>query len=218
MYSGGNLCTCCLEETHRYHEFDDLRSCLLRSRCFPASASCSSTTMRRYSRLLADSLIALPALIRTLYPALLLWFIYARVYSFWFDQVGRGAWGPAWPVGRTRLVISMVALPLWGACMTCWRVLGRVKRRILPGALREKYAGVIGVDIEGKFEGKAVARSRRSGWSKWGADMAAYVFVVLGIFLLSTYECVGDARYRPLIRQAARKPRPAGYHNGGIFF
>ncbi|KIY53625.1 glycosyltransferase family 69 protein [Fistulina hepatica ATCC 64428] len=94
---------------------------------------------------------------------------------------------------------------------TCRRGLVRFRRQ-------PQYSQLYNLDPEDEAT-PATSRPRYSkGW-KQHAALGFYGFLtVIGLYLAITYEQPADIRYRPILREALRKPRPQGYHNGDRVF
>jgi len=53
-----------------------------------------------------------------LLPLVLLWLLYRAAYRYWDEMTwGEYRWDTTWPRGRTRLVLLMFVVPVWGALM-----------------------------------------------------------------------------------------------------
>lgn len=160
-------------------------------------------------------------------PAALFASIYHYLYGYWLSKVGNGAWAPAWPLNRTRLVLLMGTLPLWGAGMALAMVGSVAARRLWAWwRTRRERRGYrqldinLGADADGDGDDDRRMRyvrksgsGRRWGWYAW---LGAYLSLVLaGVYMLETYELPGDHRYKADVEKAVKAPRPEGYGDGG---
>lgn len=162
-------------------------------------------------------------------PVLLLAFIYHQTFLFWYATVGGGAWAPAWPTGRTRLVLCMVAVPLWALIMLVWMHVLVIARKTLSSRSksRNEYQLVDSnmrpdptnnpVDGDEGLQYKRFFFPLRRIGRSWFISFGIYLSLVLvGVFLLATYEYAGDHRYRSKIRVASRTHKSKGYGSGGM--
>ena len=142
--------------------------------------------------------------------------IYAVAFAIWSNTVGVGAWSPAWPVARTRFVLVMITTPIWAAfmasCAVVWRFIG-------PRSSSRSYQGYELAPVSHLEQlptpGKIYSRPQISWWT---VRLSMYLLTVaFGIFLLCFYEQPNDIRFRPLLTEAMRSPRPKGFGNEGMF-
>lgn len=150
------------------------------------------------------------------------WF-YHYFYNLWLNKVGQGSWPPAWPAPRTRLVLLMVTIPVWGFCMSMWMisvpVAKWVSRATLNKLRRRHHRSMSILDMGHTYasdaQGPRFGR-RRTRKLQWVATLGIYAsLAVAGVYMFETSELPGDHRYRPDIEAAIRSPRPEGYGNGG---
>ncbi|KAH7104564.1 cryptococcal mannosyltransferase 1-domain-containing protein [Auriculariales sp. MPI-PUGE-AT-0066] len=174
-----------------------------------------------------------------LIPSLLLCALYAKAYHIWDSRTGgKHRWDSTWPKGRTRLVLLMFVLPVWGSLMVATTLLYVGIRRAWSGrrlrlSLREQssYPAELAPlndsqsdnnDATGDFAEKHI--NVRGGVRRWWAQpsskaIAFYVVLAMfGVFLNATYEQKADIRFRPLLQKALSHPKPEGYHTQEKYF
>ena len=201
-------------------------------------------TLKAHGRTLLAAVLRIFAFF---YPALfalfVLYLLYSMAYKYWDEHTGGlYRWNTTWPEGRTRLVILMFVLPVWGAFMAVVTLLhvglmrSRFSRRVLNGwrdylvqdgyqplnrrrALELSSLAASEDSDEAADDGTdypSHKRARRWRIPPWKAIVGAYSsLVVLGLYFLATYEQKDDIRYRYLVQDAVDRPRPQGYHTGG---
>lgn len=183
-----------------------------------------------------------------LYPVLVsllaLAYAYWCCYEYWRSHPGRSIWPTTWPVGRTRLVLLMFAVPIWAACMAVvtlvWVTALYVTRRVMEkrgyallGANRENHLELAPLataytdDMDDDSDDAQMlpqprasampARAKRRLTPRlWHAALALYVaLAAFGVYMLKTYEQPADIKWRPQLLQALKNPRSSGYHTGG---
>ncbi|KAH7097234.1 cryptococcal mannosyltransferase 1-domain-containing protein [Auriculariales sp. MPI-PUGE-AT-0066] len=183
-----------------------------------------------------------------LLPLTVFVFVWQYVRSTFYSTSGKALHRPAWPTGRSWLVWSMFAIPLWGATML---VIALVQRRLgsrlnlLRERHQEQYYQLINTslrplmgsyhddDLEDNGEDLAELAARRSAASKSPAptsrpsripnlsSLGTLIYssaIVLGLFLWVTRECSHDWKYRTDIDRATAHRRARGYGNGEKVF
>ena len=150
-------------------------------------------------------------------PVLLVCYIYNRAYEYWLDYVGNGVWEPAWPKARTRFVLCMVTVPIWGLCMAGGTLLWETgKRAYATYSARHWRAHYRALNDTDEDYSKTRARvNRGEGRGTWIALSLYGSLALWGLFLLATYEQPADHRFKQDIALANRSPRPEGYGDGG---
>jgi hypothetical protein len=141
--------------------------------------------------------------------------VYAIAAAIWSKTMGVGAWPPAWPVARTRLVLVMLTMQIWAACMACCVVVSRFIGSRSSSRNYEGYelAPIFHMDEQLQTSSKIYPRPR-IWW--WPIRLSIYLLIIIfGIFLLCSYEQPNDIRFRPLLKAAMRSRRPEGFANGG---
>lgn len=150
------------------------------------------------------------------------------------SQKLNGSFAPAFPISRTRFVVTLVAIPLWGITMAfltlLWLVLIRLWHIIRPRLNVRKRYEPIAVDLNDLERAQPVRRRRRRnprqtmdekfakttrsvGWFVlWGAYLSA---ALSGVYMLRTYELPIDHRFKGAVELANQVPKPEGYGTGG---
>lgn len=142
--------------------------------------------------------------------------IYAVAFSIWSKILGGGAWPPAWPVARTRFVLAMITAPIWAACMVSCGVVLRFTGSRSSSRSYQGYelAPIPHMDEQLPTSGKMCPRPRIS-WCT--VRLSLYLLIIaFGIFLLCFCEQPNDIRFRSLLKEAMRSPRPKGFGNNGM--
>ncbi|KAK7038616.1 cryptococcal mannosyltransferase 1-domain-containing protein [Favolaschia claudopus] len=158
--------------------------------------------------------------------------VWKACQQFWLSKFS-GAWAPAFPVSRTYFVITLAAIPIWGACMAAlmmtWPILrwvwGFIRARLPRGGKYEPVALDL-EDLESSDDARS-ARRRKGRQSSSSAPYnrikiaaycllcAAYLSAALfGVDMLRTYELPIDHRFKERVELANRAPKPEGYGNG----
>lgn len=204
--------------------------------------------MSRMSRVTCGATAAFVRNVATspvVFPGVLLGFIYYQTHLYWLRQVGSGSWAPAWPPARTRLVLSMVAVPLWAAYLSLGMIIMRLLQQLWRHDATERAHPIeLGYDSSSDLEQQAMLERTSSAGSsptisshghhrrqssqaypgvpkislehRWRLKLGAYLsLVVMGLFLLFTYEQPDDVRYGADVRRAVKYPKAQGYSNGG---
>ncbi|KAL1696295.1 cryptococcal mannosyltransferase 1-domain-containing protein [Schizophyllum commune] len=153
-------------------------------------------------------------------PVLLACYIFNRAYEYWLDYVGNGVWEPAWPKARTRFVLCMVTVPIWGLCMAGGTLLWETgKRAYATYSARHWRAHYRALNDTDEDYSKTRARvNRGEGRGTWIALSLYGSLALFGLFLLATYEQPVDHRFKQDIALANRSPRPEGYGDGEKVF
>jgi hypothetical protein len=157
-------------------------------------------------------------------PMYLLWYIYRYCWDYYllYFPPEAGLFAPAWPAPRTRLVISMVAIPAWGLSMAvgvaAWHLLKYLGGRVFGRKRRGDYALAIPMEeVSSHTSRKRTSAGQRSYIERYLAISCFAIFVAMalsGVYLFETYELPADHRYKPDIETALRIPKQSGYHNG----
>ncbi|KAF7318126.1 hypothetical protein HMN09_00320600 [Mycena chlorophos] len=129
-----------------------------------------------------------------------LWRMYKYAWERWLQEYSADIFWPAFPYPRTRLVLLMFVVPVWGAGMAgitlLWNAFQRLQRR------------------KDNFGGRT--RPRPAILSKF---LMLYIGLALsGVFLYLTQENAIDYRYRAVVEAANRVKRPDGYGDGTKVF
>jgi hypothetical protein len=165
--------------------------------------------------------------------------VWQKCHQFWLSKLG-GAWAPAFPVSRTVFVITLAAVPIWGACMAVlmllWPILLRLwtlVRNRVPRLARQQRYEALAVDLDDLESPEAPRKgphrkardsaqsigtklAQRAGYFIiWGTYLSAALF---GVYMLRTYELPIDHRFKKTVELANRVPKPEGYGTGGTFF
>ncbi|KAK7044368.1 cryptococcal mannosyltransferase 1-domain-containing protein [Favolaschia claudopus] len=158
--------------------------------------------------------------------------IWRHCYEYYRAKLG-GRWGPAFPLPRTCFVITLAAIPIWGACMAVlmlmWPILLWFSNLIRSRFSRVGKYEPIAVDLDdlespedagytqqrdGRVFSKPTGRNPLK-IAVYSALLAAYVSVALfGVHMLRTYELPIDHRFKERVEHANRNVRPEGYGTG----
>lgn len=157
--------------------------------------------------------------------------VWTECYRYWLSKLN-GSWWTAFPVSRTGFVITLVAVPVWGACMAVLMLLWPVGlwtwTRLVRRRLRRRQYEPVTVNL-GDLESTRDAAPRRKGVdfgqtkrlglnTRYFIFWAAYASVALfGVYMLLTYELPIDHRFKSAIELANRVPKPGGYGSGGKY-
>ncbi|KAJ7208978.1 cryptococcal mannosyltransferase 1-domain-containing protein [Mycena pura] len=158
-------------------------------------------------------------------------FVWRAVSTFYTQKLGV-PWAPAFPVPRTAFVITLVAIPIWGAAMTVFMVLSVVVTRgwgslggLLGRSRRYEPVALDLDDVEVEETRRRRARDPRgsahgkSQRARWLIILCLYLSaMVFGVYMLRTYELPLDHRFKERVELANRVPKREGYGTGEKLF
>ncbi|KAJ7062895.1 cryptococcal mannosyltransferase 1-domain-containing protein [Mycena amicta] len=178
-------------------------------------------------RLLSPLSWILSMLARTAFltlPAYLFWRIYRYSWDYWMREYESGIFWPAFPIPRTRLVLLMVDIPVWGLCMLLGVPLWSLAQRFVVARFgrRHYYDSAIPMeDVDVRRRRNRTAQANNAAFLSPFSRKCLMVYLGLalsGVFLYLTHEYSADYRYRAAVEAANRVKRPQGHGDGTKVF
>ncbi|KAJ7215066.1 cryptococcal mannosyltransferase 1-domain-containing protein [Mycena pura] len=147
---------------------------------------------------------------------LFVWTMIARFYNTKIPSSGI-----PFPLPRAYFVITLGAIPIWGLAMIAYVVFQAAVSRAWTFLLgKGRGYRPIAVDPLGLTDEKGV-EGRRSREAHKNCAVALVIYlsaVLLGLYMLHTYELPVDHQFKKRVELANRVPKPGGYGSGDKLF
>jgi hypothetical protein len=178
--------------------------------------------LRRYVRARGRALIRLLVAVRAwLLPPAIFWLVYLALSLSWTVHYGVSAWAPAWPVARTRFVLTLCAAPITASILLVLVLLFTLAHRVQDraGHMYHDYE-LFGADskrLVDPHHSSESAQHRTARMTLWPRVIAVFyaIVVALGAYAAATWEQPLDHVYKADVIKAVALPRPSGYSDGG---
>jgi hypothetical protein len=176
----------------------------------------------RYVRARGRALICLLVAVRAwLFPPAIFMLVYLALSQSWTAHYGVSAWAPAWPVARTRFVLTLCAAPITASILLVLVLLLTLARHVRDrtGHMYHDYE-LFGADSKRLVDpdhSSASVQHRTVRMTLWPRVITVFyaIVVALGAYAAATWEQPLDHVYKADVIKAVALPRPSGYGDGG---
>lgn len=166
-----------------------------------AVAAHAMLKVRSASRLFWQVASRLAAVVWIVVPAVWFTVVYSQCRAYWTKTAGRGAWEPAWPIGRTRLVLFVVATPIWAFGMILATIASETAMRYQATGTtsgRTAWSPLKQYETEDYLPQSTrwLLSSCNTNASASKIKLGVYAFVLsVSLWVIGTYEQPNDVRY-----------------------
>jgi hypothetical protein len=157
----------------------------------------------------------------SLFPPAVFMLVYRALSQCWTVHYGASAWAPAWPVARTRFVLTLCAAPITASILLVLVLFFTLARHVQDrtGHVNHDYE-LVGADSERSADpvhSSGPAKPRNTRTTLWApAITVLYAIVVaLGAYAAATWEQPLDHVYKADVLRAVALPKHSGYYDGG---
>jgi hypothetical protein len=176
----------------------------------------------RYVRARGRALIRLLVAVRAwLFPPAIFMLVYLALSLCWTVHYGVSAWTPAWPIARTRFVLTLCAAPITASILLVLGLLFILARHVQDrtGHVNHDYE-LVGADSQRSADPVRSSGSAKPGSARttlWPRAITVFyaIVVALGAYAAATWEQPLDHVYKADVLRAVALPRPSGYCDGG---